>query len=51
MIPRARRWRPVEEAPPAYRDLVRRYYLEVQRLHEQTGRLDDGRPADRRRGG
>jgi len=49
--PDARRWRPVEEAPPAYRDLVRRYYREVQRLHEQTGRLDDGRPDDRRRGG
>jgi len=49
--PEARRWRPVEEAPPAYRDLVRRYYREVQRLHEQTGRQDDGRPDERRRGG
>jgi hypothetical protein len=49
--PDARRWRPVEEAPPAYRDLVRRYYREVQRLHEETGRLDDGRLDERRRGG
>ena len=36
--PEARRWRPVEEAPPAYRDLVRQYFREVQRLHEGAGR-------------
>ncbi len=55
--PDARRWRPVEEAPSAYRDLVRRYYREIQRLHEETGRLDgrrldgasEGRPVMRRR--
>jgi hypothetical protein len=41
-----RRWRPVEEAPPAYRDLVRRYFHEIQRLHEQAGRLPGGGVAD-----
>jgi len=37
-----RRWRPVEEAPPAYRDLVRDYFREIQRLHESAGRRADG---------
>jgi len=40
--PEARRWRPVEEAPPAYRDLVREYFREIQLLHESTGRATDG---------
>jgi hypothetical protein len=42
----ARRWRPVDEAPPAYRDLVREYFREVQRLHESAGRDADGRRAE-----
>jgi hypothetical protein len=49
--PEARRWRPVEEAPPSYRDLVRRYFRQIQRLHEETGRLDDGRAVDQPGGG
>ncbi|MEZ4387801.1 MAG: DUF4175 family protein [Candidatus Krumholzibacteriia bacterium] len=49
--PEARRWRAVEDAPPAYRDLVRRYFREIQRLHQEAGRLDDGRLDERRRGG
>jgi hypothetical protein len=40
--PDARRWRAVDEAPPAYRDLVRDYFREIQRLHESTGRGPDG---------
>ncbi len=42
----ARRWRPVDEAPPAYRDLVRDYFREVQKLHDAAGRDADGRRAD-----
>jgi hypothetical protein len=44
--PEARRWRPVEEAPPAYRDLVRQYFREVQRLHEGAGRDARGQRGD-----
>ena len=40
----ARRWRPVEEAPPAYRDLVREYFRDIQRLQEQAGRREGVRP-------
>ena len=43
----ARRWRPVEEAPPAYRDLVREYFREVQRLHDLVGRDAQGRRPQR----
>jgi len=42
--PEARRWRSVEEAPPAYRDLVREYYREIRRLHESVGRQGGGQP-------
>jgi hypothetical protein len=42
----ARRWRPVDEAPPAYRDLVREYFREVQRLHDSAGRDADGRRSE-----
>ena len=49
--PEARRWRAVDEAPPAYRDLVRRYFREIQRLHQDAGRLDDGRAVPREGGG
>ncbi len=44
----ARRWRAVEEAPPAYRELVREYFREIQRLHEATGRAPDGQRLERR---
>jgi hypothetical protein len=47
LAPEARRWRPVEEAPPAYRDLVRDYFRQVQRLHESTGRSVDGQRGGR----
>jgi hypothetical protein len=40
--PEAQRWRAVQQAPPAYRELVRDYFREIQRLHEQTGRDPDG---------
>lgn len=42
MPPEAQRWRAVQQAPPAYRDLVRDYFREIQRLHEETGRDPDG---------
>ncbi|MBD3221466.1 DUF4175 family protein [bacterium] len=45
--PEQRRWRPIEEAPPAYRELVRRYFHEVQRLHEDAGRDASGRTTTR----
>jgi hypothetical protein len=39
-----RRWRAVEQAPPAYRELVRAYQRAIQLLHESAGRGPDGRP-------
>jgi len=42
----ARRWRPVDEAPPAYRDLVREYFREVQRMHDSAGRDTEGRRSE-----
>ena len=44
----ARRWRAIEQAPPAYRDLVREYFREIQRLHETIGRGSDGLPPPER---
>ncbi len=43
--PEAGRWRAIQEAPPAYRDQVRDYFREIQRLHESTGRDADGNRA------
>jgi len=45
--PQARRWQAVEEAPPAYRELVREYFREIQRLHELAGRDLDGQRSHR----
>lgn len=45
--PQARRWQAVEEAPPAYRELVREYFREIQRLHELSGRDLDGQRSHR----
>ncbi len=42
----ARRYQSVEQAPPAYRDLVRRYFREIQSLHEHAGRDESGQRRD-----